>query len=205
MEHTPPSSFDLERAEVWPGLFEKLGPQMLVLAIERRLSPHLRARYEPEDILQEAWLRTWRRRSSLEWRGIRSFRRLFLSIAEDTIRDLVDRETAAKRTIDSAAVPLSVLSAASAEPLCVEDLIYVSTTPGRLAALREEVRHLRSELQALPVDDREILSLRLIEEWTVDEIAAHTGFGRGAIKHRVRRSLLALSARLHALRQVTTV
>jgi len=71
-------------------------------------------------------------------------------------------------------------------------------TPERNASAFEDRRQLQRALEALPVEQREVLLLRLEQDLTLEEIGAITGAGRETVKSRLRYAMDKLRAMLNA-------
>lgn len=188
-----------ESAGAWDELIESVGPASLLLIIESRMSRALRARTTAEDVFQESLLHAWRDRAQCEWRGLRGFRSWFMTIIDHRIQRAVEYDNAAKRKPEGAAVPFSVFqpstAAAGGEHFAGP---VASTTPSRLAILREEAEAMRSALDSLPEDSRTVLWLRVFEQLTVDEIAKRLEIGESAVRHRVRKAAELYESRVRA-------
>ena len=183
--------------EGWGRLVDNLGPATMLVCIENRMGTELRQRLTAEDIWQETLLHVWRDRATVPWQGYPAFRRFVLAVAENRIRNAADHEGASKRRGNARDMPLADANASewsrSDGPPAV-----ASTTPSRIAALREEAESMRQALASLPEDLREVLRLRLFEEMPVQEVAARLGLGESAVKHRFRRAAGLYQARLRA-------
>lgn len=181
----------------WDELIEAIGPASLLVVIETKLGTALRRRYAPEDVYQEAVLHAWRDRHRCEWRGIRAFRSWFLSIIDNRIRDFADRESAQRRGGPHGEIAMSEVAGGTTDgpPLPAGT---VTTTPSKIAVYREQAQAMRTALDHLDPDVREIIRLRLFEQKTVGEIAANLGIGQSAVRHRFRRGAEAYHRRLIA-------
>ncbi len=182
---------------VWQQLIDGAGPASLLVAIESRMSSELRARTSPEDIFQDALLHAWRDRAAFEWRGQRSFRSWLLSIIDNRIRDAADFEGAMKRgghhllhSIDGEARPMH-----EGRPAMPPALI-ASTTPSRVAIVREQAAAIAQAIAALPEELRDVVQLRLIEHRTIEQIAEALSIGVAAVRHRFRKGAEAYRQRL---------
>lgn len=187
----PLSAADFDR------LVEASGPASLLLVISGWMSPALAARVAPEDILQEALMHAWRDRDQVALDGTpRGFRLWLLAIVKNRIHDAADRELALKRGGGAVRVPLAGDGALpSSAPAWTAML---TTTPSRVAMLREQSAAMQAVLQSLPDDCREIVRLRLFEQQPIDSIAAAMGIGSSAVRHRFRRGVEIYQRRLVA-------
>ena len=70
-------------------------------------------------------------------------------------------------------------------------------TPERTLSEFEQRRRLQMALDELPEEQREVLTLRLEQELTLEEIGDITGVGRETVKSRLRYAMDKLRARLH--------
>ena len=166
---------------VWDDIVRTAGPASLLLLIESRIGPALRARITAEDLLQEALLAAWRDRARIEWRGPRAFRAWLVAVIENRIREAADRGAAAKRGGGVAPHPLPGPGGA------VPAALAITTTPSRIAQYSEQATAMRAALVQLPDELRDVVRLRLFEQRTASQIAAELGIGVGAVLHRFRR------------------
>ena len=175
-----------EDPAVWDDLIAGLDPASLLVLIEMRSSRALLARHSAEDILQSALAHLWRDRAKLEWRGRRAFRNLFLTIVDNRIRDLAERENAQKRGGGNQAVNASVLCGVGSGdgfmPACA------STTPGAALLRRERAGAMLEALDALPEDHRYMVRMRLLEQRPMADIAQEMGIGLSAAYRLFRRA-----------------
>lgn len=186
-EENPLASDD---PRAWEVLIESLAPPALLVRIQSRMGPALLARMAVEDLWQETLLHAWRDRARHEWKGAAAFKGWLLSIAENRIRDALDREGAQKR---------GALKGPIEDSTPLEDWAHTSSTPSRHAAHREEAAVLWDALQSLPGDLREVLRLRVFEGAPPPVIAERLGLGLAAVKHRLRRGSELYRQRLQAL------
>lgn len=182
----------------WDALIDSINPAALLVAIESRMSHSLKKKLSAEDVFQETLLHAWRDRPSVAWQGPRAFRSWLLSIADNRIRDLADREFAQKRGGDAVIVPFHEAGAGEATTNAASKSLagMTSTTPSRAAIRREQAAAMSAALAALPVDVREVVRLRLFEQLTMEEIAGQLGIGLSAARHRFRKGAEEYQARL---------
>lgn len=179
--------------ETWDRLVEALVPSTLIVAIRHRMGRALRERVTAEDIWQETLLHVWRDRARCEWRGLASFRRWVLGVAENRIRNEVDRQGARRR--GEGVTPLALEGPGSRRvPPPVS-----STTPSRVASYVEEATLMRLALEGLPVELRDVVRMRYFEERSVDEVAEALRLGPSAVKHRFRKGAALYHERIEEL------
>ncbi len=75
-------------ADVFAELFESLRPQLLRI-IHGKLSPTIRQRVDPEDVLQDTFVRASHSVERFEWQGDGSFHRWIEAIAAHVVLDVV--------------------------------------------------------------------------------------------------------------------
>lgn len=171
----------------------------LLRMIELRIEPVLRRRLDPSDVLQEAWIEIARRVP--EWRRQEAFplqvwMRLITSQAQSQLqrRHLATHKRDALREVPAPESRISVSAAGAA------DAFVASTTSPSQAAARDELRaRVLEALLELDDLDREIVTLRHIEELTNQEIAAELGIEPKAASKRYTRALMRLRPTLSAL------
>lgn len=186
----------------WARAIEAVGPASMLVAIEANLGASLRRKYTAEDVWQETLLHAWRDRARLDWRGPAPFRAWLLEIAWNRIRDLAAWEAAGKRGGQARTDFLSALKASrDTTGGSTEDFLAATTTPSRIALYREEAEAMKTALDGLEDDVRDVVRLRLFEELTMEEIAARLDIGVSAVRHRFRRGAASYEKRLSPLRQ----
>ncbi|MDX2132216.1 MAG: sigma-70 family RNA polymerase sigma factor [Planctomycetota bacterium] len=167
-------------ARAWEQLLAMANPSLLLIAIDRRIGPALAARVSPDDVLQETLLIAWNDRARFTRGGPRAFREWLLTIAEHRIMGLADHFGAAKRGGGAGGVSLIESHDQAANT-------PASATPSRIAWHRERADALRLAFDALDEELREIVMLRIVEQRTLDEIAAHLGLSQSLVRRRLRR------------------
>ncbi len=173
---------------IWEQLVDAVAPASILVAIRHRLGPDLARRLSAEDVWQDTLLHVWRDRARLSWQGLRAFRQLLLAVAENRIRDAVDRERAQKRDagrdrdLGGAASAGGPGSTGSLPPTLCN-----STTPSKIAMLREHAERMSAVLAELDDECRDVVRLRLIEDMDVPAIAQRLELGVDAVRYRLRR------------------
>lgn len=183
--------------------FRELEPR-LARMITLRLDPVLRRRLDPQDVLQEAWIEIarrvdeWRRQEALP---LHVWMRLMTgqSLAQLQRRHLATHKRDALREVAWAESRPSISAAG------VVDAFVASATSPSQAAARDELRErVRLALEELDEIDREILTLRHLEDLSNLEVATELGLDPKTASKRYARALLRLRPALVALEPRTT-
>lgn len=143
------------------------------------MGPALLIHASADDVLQETLLAAWNDRARFVGGGPRAFRAWLLAIAEYRIKGLADHHGAGKR--GGAVARVGILESRD-QAVNLPN----SATPSRLAWHREQADALRIALNSLDDEVREIVLLRVVEQLTLEEIAAQTGWGVSLIRRRLR-------------------
>lgn len=151
--------------------------------IAARMGPALRSRLDVEDALQDTLLEAHRSLDKFQATGARAFFGWLVAVAENRIRDLVDRFRAAKR-----------------DPAREQDLTSkiesARTTPTGRAVRREEHERLLTVMASLPEIHRDVLRLLLVERRAPTDAATILGI---TVKTLYVRRVRAVQAALELL------
>jgi RNA polymerase sigma-70 factor (ECF subfamily) len=158
--------------------------------VAARVDPRLAARFDPSDVLQDAWLDAFRKLPRyLEERPLPFYpwlRRLTL----ERLAELHRRHVIARKRDPRFEVSLNdEVSDASAWQLAERLSASGNVCPGAQAIREEANQRVREALARLRPDDREILILRYLEQLSTDETAAALGISESAAKMRHLRAL----------------
>jgi len=159
----------------------------LRLFVRVRLGPGLRARHDPEDLVQETLAAALRARERYEDRGDGAFVRWLCRVAETTIRSVAEREGAAKRTPPGERERLSRILRLAGDD---------ATGPATAAARAERDERLARALESLADDEREALVARFFLDRTFEEIGAAAGVSTTTARRLVGRATRSLGERL---------
>jgi RNA polymerase sigma factor (sigma-70 family) len=173
-------------AHGWEELIRKADPESSLVLIRSAMGKKLREHSSPEDIWQETLAQAWRDRAKHEWRGEAAFRAWLFEIAKNRIRDAARGLATAKRGAGEAPARFSELGSSPSASIS-GFLPGDSQTPSRIVARSEKAEVLREALAALPPDLEAILRMHLLEEQTMEAIAAKLGIGVSAAWHRFRK------------------
>ena len=153
--------------ENWQACFRQLGPALLLFA--RRWT---NSRAEAEDVVQEAFVRFWRRQHSIENRAL-----LYAAVRSAALDRLRGEARRARR---EAAVALD--GASHFEP--------------QFTSVEEGQEHLVAALERLPEEQREVVILKIWNELTFAEIASVLEISPNTAASRYRYALGALKKTL---------
>ena len=157
-------------------LLERLRPRIL-LWVASRMSPALRAKVEPDDVVQEVLLAVHKSLDGFDHRDQRSFFGWLFRIAENRIRDLVDHFGAQKRRPP-------------------EPRTFSQTSPSSAARRREQVDRIAQAVEALPPDYREVIRLRRFQELDCPQVAEIMDRSENAVRVLYCRAVKALAQAL---------
>jgi RNA polymerase sigma-70 factor (ECF subfamily) len=138
---------------------------------------------DAEDALQQTFVAAWRNAATIEVEG--SARPWLFTVARNAAAKLQRRAGAAPQPVEDLE-QLGELAGFAAP----------DATPARFAEAAEERQLLNSALSSLPDADREVLTLRDLEQLTGEQVAELLGLSLPAMKSRLHRARLRLVAEL---------
>jgi RNA polymerase sigma factor (sigma-70 family) len=177
----------------WDGFAHSLDVPSLLIVTRSRCGPGLGA--EPEDVLQDAFLRAWKAWEAHQWSGWRAARSWLLTIIDHVAADLGRAASTLKRGGSVKAMSSQLSDNSPWSPAC-------TSTPSRRAMTLERAQTMRQALAELPDELREVVYLRLFEQCELNVIAARTGLSFATVQHRVRRGAVAYARGLRRARAV---
>jgi RNA polymerase sigma-70 factor (ECF subfamily) len=150
-------------------LFEALRERLLA-TIGCRLGPESRRAAEPEDVLQDTFIRARHSIGRFEWQGTHSFRRWLESIATHVALDVVKRQGRRKALQIQRDVP------------------GADVAPSRALRREERFQRLERSMAELANDYRTVLQLCRIDGLSVKEAATRMGRSESAVKNLLLRA-----------------
>ena len=156
-------------SQAFAELFEPLRQQLLA-TIRRRLSPAIRQRIDPEDVLQDSFVRGLHSFSRFEWQGEDSLGRWLDTIATHVTLDVVRHHGRRK------ALRLD------------RDLEGDGAPPSRAMRRQERLERLQNSLKTLSPDHRTVLELSRMQELSIREIAERMRRTESAVKNLLLRA-----------------
>jgi RNA polymerase sigma-70 factor (ECF subfamily) len=168
----------------------------LLAYIERNLGPAVRAKVEPDDVLQEVSVCAVKALPEADLSSRDPFGWL-CQLAEQRIID-AGRKFSAQKRAAGREVPLDAPAGGTDEGGLIDLLIASLTTPSEAFSREQKQARLLAALAQLPEDGREALRLRYAEGLPSKEIAARLGKSDGAVRVLLTRSLARLQQLLGA-------
>jgi RNA polymerase sigma-70 factor (ECF subfamily) len=159
--------------------------------VAARLSPAVRGKVEPEDVLQQVYLKVFSRLDRFEGDDLTAFFSWVATIVDHELVDVKRGLHCRKRDV-AREVP-AVGQSPSASCLNLLDQLFAdSVTPSRVVRRDEAVGALLACLAELPDHHREVLHYRFIDGEPVATVAERLGISRDAVVARTRSALGAL-------------
>jgi RNA polymerase sigma-70 factor, ECF subfamily len=161
--------------------------------VDYHLDPRLRTRLDPSDVVQEVQLEVVRRIDDFLQRRPMPFHLWVRKTAYERLLNLRRHHQRARRSL-SREVPLPERSSL----LMVRPLLHGSSSPSRQAEAREFAERISRAVAELPERDREILTMRHVEDLSYEEIGYLLEIRPAAARQRYGRALIRLQAVLNA-------
>lgn len=170
----------------WEEIVRSMNPAAMQVVIGSSMSKKLREHCSPEDVWQETLTHAWRDRAQHTWEGPNAFRAWLFEIARNRIREIARGLSAEKRGAGERTARFSELTPNSSSSMA-GNLPLDSQTPSRIVSKDERRAAAREAVASLPTDVRDVVRMHLLEEQTMEAIAAHLGIGVSAAWHRFRK------------------
>lgn len=176
---------ELDRFRSYLGLLAKL-----------QLSPRLRQKLDPSDLVQQTLLEAHAQAKEGAFEGDSPgqqaawLRQILANTLANAVRDFgrAKRDVALERSLESALAD----SSARLEAWLAAD----QSSPSEQVERNEQMLQLAEALAGLPEIQREVLLLRHCQGWGLAEISAHLGRSRAAVASLLRRGLQQLRERM---------
>ncbi len=169
---------------------------------EARMNPALRAKLDPEDVLQEVYIDVFRQLERFEGRTPDSFLNWVLTILDSKIVDAARALHRQKRDMSREMQPPPAYRSKSYWNL-LDQLYADSATPSRAARREEAVGALLACASRLSDSHRQVIQLRFLEGRSVSEVARRLGKSPAVIVARTRSALKALREDMDRLGEFT--
>ena len=161
--------------------------------IRFRIDRKLRPKIDTVDIVQDALVSALGGLENFTYKDEGDFLRWLSRIAENKLRDELDRFHAEKRDIRRE-IPFKRAEGGTGECSCGVPDPLETTTPSVLLSRQEQLDRLERAIDDLKPEYREVIFLSRIERLSHEEIATKLDKSRGAVAMLLSRALLALAA-----------
>lgn len=168
--------------------------ERLLATITRKMSDGLRAKVEPQDVMQEVLVSAFDSYAALDWSDRDPFHWL-CQLADRKIIDAHRYHIGAKKRSGEKEVSLQ-RGNASEEGELIDLLIMSMTSPSAAFARDQKGQRLQMAIAALPDDSREAVKLRYVDGLPTKEIAEQLGRTDAAIRVLLTRTIKRLQAAL---------
>ena len=161
--------------------------------VRLRMGKELRSKLESMDVVQDVLVAALKDLGDFTYRDDGDFLRWLSRIAENRLRDNVDRLHARKRDIRREVRPDKHGSSSGAGSLGVRGPVEV-TTPSMVMSRREELNELAKAMDELKPEYKEVIVLTKIEGLSYQEIAGRLGKSDEAVRKLVSRGMSVLTS-----------
>lgn len=162
--------------------------RIIRLRIDRKLRPKL----DSVDVVQDALVSALAGLRDFTYKDEGDFLRWLATIAENKLRDILDRFHAGKRDIRRE-IPFQRERNEEAGSAAIADPLH-TTTPSVLLSRKEQLDKLERAIDSLKPEYRHVILLSRIEKLSHAEIAERLNKSKGAVAMRLSRALGALAA-----------
>lgn len=160
--------------------------------VRLRLPRELRPKLDSVDLVQDVLLGALGGLADFTYRGEGDFLRWLSRIAENEVRDHIDKWFAGKRDIRRER-PLRTDSSTTGRACGRASGLVQTTTPTAILARREELDKLERAIDELKPEYREVIVLTRIEGLSYQEAAGRMGRGPEAVRKLLCRAIAALA------------
>ncbi len=160
--------------------------------VRLRLPRELRPKLDSVDLVQDVLLGALGGLADFTYRDEGDFLRWLSRIAENKVRDHMDKWLAGKRDIRRER-PLGLDSSTTERAWGRASGLVQTTTPTRILARREELDRLERAIDELKPQYREVIVLTRIEGLSYQEAARRIGRGPEAVRKLLCRAIAALA------------
>jgi RNA polymerase sigma-70 factor (ECF subfamily) len=163
--------------------------RIIRLRIDRKLRPKI----DSVDVVQDALVQALAGLENFTYKNEGDFLRWLSKIAENKLRDILDKFHADKRDIRRE-IPFKKIETNTEEGSFGVNGPLQTTTPSVLFSRKEQLDRLEGAIDQLKPEYREVIFLSRIERLSHEEIAVRMGKSKGAVAMLLSRALVALTA-----------
>ena len=161
--------------------------------IRLRIDSKLRPKIDSVDVVQDALILALGGLKNFTYKNEGDFLRWLSRIAENKLRDILDKFHADKRDIRRE-IPFKKIETNTEGGSFGVDGPLQTTTPSILFSRKEQLDRLERAIDHLKPEYREVIFLSRIERLSHEEIALRMGKSKGAVAMLLSRALVALTA-----------
>ena len=158
-----------------------------------RMGAELRSQMESMDLVQDTLIHALSGLDDFTYKNEGDFVRWLSKIAENSLRDNLDKLHAGKRDIRKK-VPLDNYRPTNAGGFFGTPNPIKATTPSVIMSRKEDLNKLEKAIDKLRPEYREVIVLAKIEELPYSQIGGRLGKSTGAVKMLVSRAIVALAS-----------
>jgi RNA polymerase sigma-70 factor (ECF subfamily) len=158
-----------------------------------RMGTELRSQLESMDLVQDTLIQAFSGLDNFTYKNEGDFVRWLSKIAENSLRDNLDKLHAGKRDIRRE-VPLDNYRPTTAGGFVGTLGPIKATTPSIIMSRKEDLNKLEKAIDKLRPEYREVIVLAKIEELPYSQIGDRLGKSTGAVKMLVSRAIVALAS-----------
>jgi RNA polymerase sigma-70 factor (ECF subfamily) len=158
-----------------------------------RMGSELRSHLESMDLVQDTLIQAFSGLDNFTYKNEGDFVRWLSKIAENSLRDNLDKLHAGKRDIRRE-VPLDNYGPTTAGGFVGTLGPIKATTPSIIMSRKEDLNKLEKAIDKLRPEYREVIVLAKIEELPYSQIGDRLGKSTGAVKMLVSRAIVALAS-----------
>ena len=159
--------------------------------IRLHIGKELRSKLESMDIVQDAFISALRGLESFTYKSEGDFLRWISKIAENRIRDNLDKFHADKRDIHKE-IPLNDNSSTTQDTFVRVSGPVDAATPSLIMSKKEDLNKLEKAMDKLKPEYRKVITLTKIEGLSYKEAGDKLGKGTDAVRMLLSRALTAL-------------
>jgi len=160
--------------------------------IRLHVGKELRSKLESMDLVQDAFVSALRSLQDFTYKNEGDFLRWISKIAENRIRDNLDKLHADKRDIRKE-IPLKDNERSSKDSFIRDFVPADSTTPSMIISKREELDKLEKAMDKLKPEYKEVISLTKIEGLSYEEVGKRLSKSSDAVRMLLARAMVELT------------
>lgn len=157
-----------------------------------RMGKELRSKLESMDLVQDAFISALRGLENFTYKNEGDFLRWVSKIAENRLRDNLDKLHADKRDIRKE-IPLNSHRPSVQNSFVASKEPVDSTTPSVIVSRREDLDKLERAMDKLKPEYREVITLTKIEGLSYKEVGQRLGKNADAVRMLLSRAMATLS------------